>query len=45
MASREREAEILRGNARLPTDAATKGTLQRLFTERMDRDIAEQRRP
>jgi len=33
MASKEREAEILRGNARLPTDAATKGTLQRLFTD------------
>jgi SAM-dependent methyltransferase len=33
MASKDREAEILRGNARLPTAAATKGPLQRLLTD------------
>lgn len=33
MAFKTREAEILRGNARLPTDASTKSPLQRLFTD------------
>lgn len=33
MSSKEREAEILRGNARLPTDASTKSSLKRLFTD------------
>lgn len=33
MTFKEREAEILRGNARLPTAASTKGSLKRLFTD------------
>ena len=33
MTFKEREAEILRGNARLPTDASTQGALKRLFTD------------